>query len=946
MTEIPSPRAVGTDRPDGGDRLRRAEMLLRVAGRVGRIGGWSVDMATGRVDWSDEVCAIHEVAAGHVPAIEEAIAFYAPEWRARLRACFEACARDGTPYDLELEIVTARGRRLWVHVGGEAVRDAAGRIVEVQGAFQDIDSRKRGEQALAAARRQSDLIVSSIAVGIQMVDAAGRVLRQNPAAGEMLGWDEQDVVGKHSELLDARGPGDTESAIRLTLRDGQPRQVADATFRRRDGRAFPVFCVCSPLRDDSGAVGGAVISFRDVSTRQRNAALRASDAEVLEMVAAGAPLPAVLERIVLAIEAFADGATASVLLLDAESGRVRHGAAPRLPDSYNAAIDGMTIGPGMGSCGTAMHRGEAVVVADIDTDPLWDPFRELARAHGLRACWSVPVKNAAGDVLASFALYYREPRAPREGEVGLMGRFAHLVAIAIDRTRTFESLRERVKELRCLYRVLDLTSDYTRSVEDICREVARVLPQALLRDDLAVAWVQVEGAEYRCDAWREPAAALRVPIAAGSDAAGFVEIGYPAPLPEIAGTDKPFLAEEVAMVSAVAAHIGRMLDSRRLAARLTQSERLSAIGELTGGVAHDFNNLLTVILGNAELLGEALADTPALARFAEMTRNAAERGADLTRHLLAFARRQPLAPQVTDVDALVAGMGTLLQRTLGEHVQMVMARGEGLWRAVVDPAQLESALLNLCLNARDAMPDGGRLTVELSNVQLDGSYASWHDDVAPGPYVLVAVSDTGIGMTAAVAARAFEPFFTTKEIGHGSGLGLSMVYGFVKQSRGHVKIYSEVGQGTTVKLYLPRAPHDADRRSAAVAAAVEGGSERILLVEDDELVRDHVAALLRALGYRVVSVADGAAALEVLRADAPFDLLFTDVVMPGGMNGRQLADSARRLFPDLPVLFTSGYTENALQSQGRLDPGVLLLHKPYRRPELAAKLREALDRRH
>jgi len=1071
MNRISPPSAGGTIVPDSGDRLRQAEMLLRIAGRVGRIGGWSVDLATQRVNWSDEVFAIHDIPLGEPPTLDEAIAFYPSEWRERLRELFDACARDGTPYHEEMEIETAAGRRIWVYVSGEAVRDAAGHVVAVQGAFQDIDSRKRGELALAEARQQSELILNSIAVGIQMVDADGRVQRQNPAACTMLGWQEEEVRGKQSELLDIRAPGEQESALRRTLRDGQARHVGDISFRRRDGTRFPVTCVCSPLRDAAGAVSGAVVSFRDVSAAQRGQALRASEAAIFELIAADASLPVVLERIVVAIEGLADGATGSVLLADPDGRHLRHGAAPNLPAAYNEAIDGRPIGPAAGSCGTSMHRGERVIVTGIETDPLWDDYRALARAHGLRACWSVPVKNSAGAVIATFALYYREPRSPKDGELELIGRFAHLVAIAIERTRTRESLRaneqrfhavataasdvvwdwnlrddtvwwsedfervfarptvdvatgaawlsvihpddrdrvsrdvhdaiarrdrvwqgeyrflrgdggvveiedrgclifddtgdpvrfvggmtditarqqaqralrDRIKELRCLYQVLDLTSDYTRSVADICRDVARILPQSLPHDDIAVARVAVDGVENRSERWREPAAALRLPIAADNAAAGFVEIGYAEPRPDQPGGDGPFLAEDVAMVTAVAAHIGRMLASRQMAARLTQSERLGAVGELTGGVAHDFNNLLTVILGNAELLGEALADNPSLARLAEMTKSAAERGVDLTRHMLAFARRQPLSPRVTDVDALVAGMSTLLRRTLGEHVELVTMRDDGLGQALVDPTQLESALLNLCLNARDAMPDGGRLSIELRNVELDSSNAGWNDDVAPGAYVLIAVSDTGVGMTPDVAARAFEPFFTTKDTGRGSGLGLSMVYGFAKQSRGHVKIYSEVGQGTTVKLYLPRAAGDADRPAETVAGAVEGGRERILLVEDDGMVRDHVAAQLRALGYRVVSVGDGAAALRSLQNDGPFDLLFTDVVMPG-MNGRQLADAARLLLPDLPVLFTSGYTENALHSQGRLDPGVHLLHKPYRRTELAAKLRQVIGR--
>jgi CheY-like chemotaxis protein len=370
---------------------------------------------------------------------------------------------------------------------------------------------------------------------------------------------------------------------------------------------------------------------------------------------------------------------------------------------------------------------------------------------------------------------------------------------------------------------------------------------------------------------------------------------------------------------------------------------MEAVGRLTGGVAHDFNNLLTVILGNADALAEDLAGDARLRPLAELTREAAERAAELTRRLLAFSRRQPLQPQVVDIDELVAGMHGLMRRTLGDDIEIEIASGEKSWPVLIDPAQLEAALLNLAVNARDAMPDGGRLIIETRNLQLDQDYAAREPEVVAGPYVMVAVADTGSGMPPAVLARAFEPFFTTKEVGRGTGLGLSMVYGFAKQSGGHVKIYSEVDHGTIVKLYLPRSdPTGTIAASAVPDTAEPRGSERILLVEDDELVRRHAEGQLAALGYSVTAAASGPQALELLRGGAAIDLLFSDVVMPGGLNGRELAEAARRLRPGLPVLYTSGYTEDAIIHQGRLDLGVHLLNKPYRRDELAAKLRQVL----
>ncbi|MDE2082350.1 MAG: PAS domain S-box protein [Burkholderiales bacterium] len=382
-----------------------------------------------------------------------------------------------------------------------------------------------------------------------------------------------------------------------------------------------------------------------------------------------------------------------------------------------------------------------------------------------------------------------------------------------------------------------------------------------------------------------------------------------------------------------------------LEAQLQQAQRLEAVGQLTGGVAHDFNNLLTVILGNADLLAEQLAGQPALQALAEMARTAAERGAELTQRLLAFARRQALQPQAVDTHQRLAGMDALLRRTLPENIELELVRGAGLWPAMVDPVQLESALLNLVLNARDAMPQGGKITLETANAWIDQDYAERHADVLPGQYVLLSVSDTGAGMTPAQLARAFEPFYTTKGVGQGSGLGLSMVYGFVKQSRGHVKLYSEIGHGTTARLYLPRAdgtPADAGAAAALPAGPDLRGHACVLVVEDDALVRRHAAELLRGLGYTVLDAEHGPAALAVLRERDDIDLLFTDVVMPGGLNGRQLADAALALRPGLKVLFTSGYTENAIVHHGRLDRGVHLLPKPYRSVDLARKVHAVL----
>ncbi len=390
--------------------------------------------------------------------------------------------------------------------------------------------------------------------------------------------------------------------------------------------------------------------------------------------------------------------------------------------------------------------------------------------------------------------------------------------------------------------------------------------------------------------------------------------------------------------------IGRDLTEKQAAeAQLRHAQKMDAVGQLTGGVAHDFNNILTVITGTIGILEEAVAGQPQLAAVAKLIDEAADRGANLTKHLLAFARKQPLQPREIDVNALVLEAAKLLHPTLGEHIEITPLLAEDAWTALADPNQLTTAVLNLAINARDAMPNGGKLAFETSNVFLDENYADLHNEVAPGHYVMIAVSDTGSGIPPALLERVFEPFFTTKEVGRGTGLGLSMVFGFVKQSGGHVKIYSEEGHGTSVKIYLPRATGlDQTADEAQVAADVEGGSETVLVVEDDALVRRYVITQIESLGYTTLAAANASDALRIIDDGPAIDLLFTDVIMPGTMNGRQLVDEALKRRPDLKTLYTSGYTENAIVHHGRLDSGVLLLAKPYRKSELARMIRLAL----
>jgi signal transduction histidine kinase len=395
-------------------------------------------------------------------------------------------------------------------------------------------------------------------------------------------------------------------------------------------------------------------------------------------------------------------------------------------------------------------------------------------------------------------------------------------------------------------------------------------------------------------------------------------------------------------------------EARRKAEELLrQAQKMEAVGQLTGGVAHDFNNLLTIMQGGLEMIGRQvpiLDASPAASRIVrgkDMALEAVQRATRLTERLLAFARQQPLEPKAIDANRLVAGVCELLRRMVGETVALETVLSAGLWITQADVNQLENAILNLVLNARDAMPSGGKVTIETTNAHLDDAYVrKLAEPVKAGQYVMISVSDTGSGMDANTQQRAFEPFFTTKGVGKGTGLGLSQVYGFVRQSTGHVAIYSEVGEGTTVKIYLPRYHGEEDvaeesRRSTSDRQSL--GAETILVVEDDEALRLYTVEILSDLGYSVLEAASAAAALEIIGRGPDIDLLFTDIVMPGGMNGRQLGDEAMRQKPKLKVLFTTGYTANAIVHHGRLDPDVELISKPFTYETLGRKIRTILD---
>ena len=637
-------------------------------------------------------------------------------------------------------------------------------------------------------------------------------------------------------------------------------------------------------------------------------------------------------------------------------------------------------------------RGTSIVrSADILADPRYgksEPYKGMPAGHlPVRSYLAVPVLSRGGEVLGGLFFGHAQPGMFSDRAERILVGLAAQASVAIDNSRLYqksvseiaarreaeEKLQElnRTLERRAEARAMQLSASVTKLEESERR--FRMLVEAVT--DYAIFMLDASGTVVNWNPGAERIKGYSREEIIGQHFSRFYTEqdradGVPQRALETACSGKfetegwrvrkdgsqfwasvvitPIRDEQGEVVGF--AKVTRDLTERRAAEeRMHQSQKMESIGQLTGGVAHDFNNLLTIIIGNLEALQrhlqEKAVDISRLRRSAENAMRGARRAGSITQRLLAFSRQQPLDPKSVEVGRLVTAMSDLLRRTLGEQVAVETVLAGGLWRAHADPNQLEVAIVNLAVNARDAMPNGGKLTIETANVHLDERYVAGQVEVLPGQYVMLAVTDNGTGMTPDVKAKAFDPFFTTKDVGQGTGLGLSQVYGFVKQSRGHVKIYSEVGEGTTIKIYIPRHHANVDEgEEEPIPERARGAkSETILVVEDDPDVRTYSTESLRDLGYHVLEASNARAALQVLNSHPEVAVLFTDVGLPGGMNGRQLAEEARKHRADLKVLFTTGYARNAIVHDGRLDPGVELLPKPFTDSALAEKLRDIID---
>ncbi len=881
------------------ERAEETELLLEIAGRAVKLGGWRVTLENQKVAWTDGTAAIHELPPGAAPTYHGGINYFAPEEQEMAQKVFQDCAEHGIPFNDVRNLITAKGNLIQVRSVGEPVRDKSGKIVAVQGAMQDITELAVAQQKANELDRRLAETLENIGDAFFTLDRDWRYTYLNTKAEELMRRDRNALIGctvieAFPDLAGSMTETEYARAFEtgVTVRFEQYYAPFDRTFRVN---VHPI-----PT--------GLAVYFSDITDDLR----RTEQLRLLEAATAQ-----INDIVIIADSGVSDPS--------------KHDTIIYVNDAFER-ITGYTPDEAIGRRPYFL-QGPKTQQAELD---------RIKRAVEQNS----PVRAELINYTKSGREFWLElDVVPLADDAGSVTHYVSIQRDITERRRVEEALRLSETRFRMVANAngsavweWDIARGHIWWSEGMVNLFGHQPDPEGLVPSVWRKHVHPDD-EERVDALIEKL--LRGEIDALQDQYRFQRAdGSWADVESRALTIRDDTGHAVRVLGSLS-DISRRLEMED---RLRQSQKLQAIGQLTGGVAHDFNNLLTIIMGTTELLQDSLEEGSHLRRFADMSAIAADRGAELTNRLLAFSRKQPLQPQVIAVNSAIAGIEDMLRRTLSENINIETALADGLWSTEVDPGQLETAILNLAINSRDAMPDGGLLTVETWNAALDDGYVLNEPELTAGQYVVIAISDTGRGIPKDHIDRLFEPFFTTKSVGQGTGLGLSMVYGFVKQTGGHIRVYSELDEGTTVKLYFPRYLGDEVAKDTNTeSVALLRGKETILVVEDDVLILHQLTAQLTGLGYKVLTASAGLPALEILRRRPDIDLLLTDVVLPGGMNGRQIAEAAQIIHPDLKVLYTSGYSENAIVHHGRLDRDVNFLSKPYRRSELAAKVREALE---
>ena len=1181
-----------TDRILAEEELQERQQLLSKAQRTGKMGSWSLDLRTNILHWSDETCRLFGIKPGTFDGrVESFYSFVVAEDHAKIALAHERSKKHGGRIEVEYRIRLADGSVRWIYEQSEFEFDETNTAIRRLGMVIDTTERKMAEAALATAQRHVSLILNSTAEGTHGIDTAGNILFENPAAIEMLGWNESEMIGRpahqliHHHYSDGSLYPDHACPILHTILDGKTRRVDTEVFFRKDGSSFPVEYAASPVRDETGAITGVVVNFRDITQRKRTEErlallnfardrtkeaiylvdetarfldvnetsirdlgytrlellsmnvmdvvvdmsesrwdsfwqelkahnsitiesfhrrkdgttfpvevdinsfdyeggayalalarditerrrhehMRDEETKVLELISLGSPLDEVLQAITQTIDKICPEALASILLLDEDGIHLRHGAAHKLAPEYVSAIDGLSIGPDAGSCGSAAYRRERVFVSDILTDPRWEPYRDLATASGLRACWSSPVIDSNGTVVATLALYQRVPGMPDKHHLELMTRAGNLVNIAVERDRDEKALRASEERFRLLSRATNdaiwdwdigansiwwnegVESLFGYKREDIEQSVearfeyihpedrdwVRAELQAAIRGE-AENWT----GEYRflCSNQRYAYIRDRGQIIRNNEGTAIRMIGGMTDLSErkeaelrlteqaalldqasdaiiVRDLDNRILfwnrgaeriygwhAEEVLgkSVAEVLHHknlellreatdivikkgewtgelthttrngstvtiLGRwtllrnekglpksilaintnITDRKLLEEQILRAQRMESIGTLAGGIAHDLNNILAPILMSLELLPDYIADPDALEMLTTM-RGSAQRGADLIKQVLGFARGMEGERRAISLVALVKDIRKFTQDTFPRNIEIAFHMPNDVWPIHADPTHIHQVLMNLCVNARDAMPEGGKVSVSLENIIVDEVFSGMNVQSKPGPYVVLRVEDTGIGIPKEVQARMFEPFFTTKEMGKGTGLGLSTTFSIVRDHGGFINVYSEPGVGTKFNVYLPATPMGIILETAdpATNQLPKGSGQLILLVDDEANIRDVTKRALERFGYHVLLAQHGAEAVTQYKEHMDsIDVVLTDMSMPV-MDGPALIAALRELNPDVRIIGSSGFAANSGMAKSHGFSIEHFVPKPYTAETLMMTLNTVLS---
>ncbi|MDR6954961.1 PAS domain S-box-containing protein [Ancylobacter sp. 3268] len=845
------------------------------------------------------------------------------------------------------------------------------------------------------------IVDSAVGTAIITTDLEGRVTSWNEGASRMLGWTAPDVLGETLERLFP--PGEGASALRQEMRDALTVGRGGGTegWRiRRDGSQVWAVGEMSPIRDQAGTVIGFTKILHD-RTREREAQEAISEErralEILNRAGSALAAKTDLQELVQIVT------DAGVELTGAEFGAFFYNVENQAGESYMLyTLSGVPAEafakfpmPRNTSVFAPTFSGEGIVRSDdITRDPRYGqnaPRKGMPEGHlPVRSYLAVPVISRTGEVIGGLFFGHADIGVfDDRSERGLEGLAAE-AAVAIDNARLFQALERELAQrrkaeselaasearLRLATEAAEIgTWDYDPASNELrwdvrCRQLFGLSAEATVTyEGSFIAGIHPDDRERADEAVRraiDPAGLGRYDIeyrtigiedgkqrwisASGraffNTRQGTRFVGTVIDVTERKATEERLHQLNDRLEEQVEAEIAKRAEAEEA---LRQAHKMEAVGQLTGGIAHDFNNLLAGITGSLEIIERRLSQgrSDGIERFISAAQTSAQRAAALTQRLLAFSRRQTLDPKPTDVNRLVFGMEDLITRTVGPAIKVEVVGAAGLWPTRVDTAQLESALLNLAINARDAMPDGGKLTIETANKWLD-TRAGRERDLPPGQYISVCVTDTGTGIPKDIADRIFDPFFTTKPIGQGTGLGLSMIHGFVRQSGGQVRVYSEPGHGTTMCLYLPRYFGDIAEDAEAVESAIPemGAGETVLVIDDEPTVRMLIVEVLEEAGYVALEAEDGPSGLKILQSDVRVDLLITDVGLPGGMNGRQVADAARLRRPHLKVLFVTGFAENAAVGNGHLEAGMEVITKPFMMTELANKITDMIENRH